>query len=82
MKRLAILLIALPLGGCGVAAGFNRLNAQTDYQASSASYKACLAERPPQACEGLRLAMEADDRKYNSFSAGLHRTDTLTILNR
>lgn len=75
--------ISLGLAGCGLAA---RIDARGDYQSSVAAYKACLAERAPQTCEGLRLAMEADERKYNNLSAGMHpgdtRSNTVTILNR
>ena len=65
-----------------------RIDARNDYQASEANYKVCLTANPssPQTCEGLRLAMEADERKYNNLSAGLHPGSqgaaTLTILNR
>jgi hypothetical protein len=47
-----------------------RLRGCRDYQASEAKYKSCLAANPatPQNCEGLRLAMEADERKYKSRS--------------
>ena len=73
------------LSGCGLAA---RVDARNEYQTSSANYKACLSANPsaPQNCEGLRLAMETDERKFNNLSAGLapgaQRSDTLTILNR
>jgi hypothetical protein len=57
-------------------------------KASATNYKACLAANPasPQNCEGLRLAMETDERKYNNLSAGLNpgsQTSTnVTVLNR
>lgn len=85
MRFLSILLACLSLAGCGVAA---RMDARNDYQASEAQYKTCLSANPsaPQNCEGLRLAMEADERKYNNFSAGLNpgsqRSGTVTVLNR
>jgi hypothetical protein len=75
----------LVLAGCGIAA---RIEARQDYQASTAQYKACLAANlsAPQSCEGLRLAAETDERKYNDLSAGLtpgaQRAGTVTILNR
>lgn len=83
--RFLALIGCFALGGCGIAA---RMDARTDYQSSTAQYKACLASNPaaPQNCEGLRLAMEADERKYNNLSAGLNpgsqSTANLTILNR
>lgn len=71
------------LGGCGVVA---RNDARMDYQASTAQYKACVAVNPPASCEGARLAMEADERKFTNLSAGLNpssqSTANLTVLNR
>lgn len=80
---IALSLVGL-LGGCGVAA---RYEARTEYQNSAAQYKACLAANAsaPQNCEGLRLAMETDERKYNNLSAGVVGSQTshnVTILNR
>ena len=85
MRFLGIVLYCITLAGCGVAA---RVDARNDYQTSSANYKACLASNPstPQNCEGLRLAIETDERKYNAFSAGLNpgsqSAGTVTVLNR
>ena len=72
------------LGGCGVAANYQ---ARTDYQNSAAQYKGCLAANPsaPQNCEGLRLAMETDERKYNNIGAGVYGqqgSGNLTVINR
>jgi hypothetical protein len=78
-------LLSMVLAGCGLAA---RTDARNDYRTSTDQYKACLGANPaaPQNCEGLRLAMEADERKYNNLSAGLNpdgqRSANLTILNR
>jgi hypothetical protein len=77
--------ISLALAGCGITA---RVDARNEYQASAANYKACLAANPaaPQNCESLRLAMEADERKYNNLSAGINpgsqTSSNVTILNR
>lgn len=85
MKRTLILLALVPLSGCGIAA---KIDARQDYQASEAQYKACLTANPaaPQNCEGLRLAMEADERKYTNLSAGTNpgsqTSHNVTILNR
>jgi hypothetical protein len=85
MRYMIVVVSSLMLAGCGISA---RVDARNDYQVSSANYKACLSANPatPQNCEGLRLAMEMDERKYNNLSAGLapgnQRSDTLTILNR
>lgn len=82
MRALAII-GCLALGGCAVVA---RNDARTDYLGSTNQYKTCLASNPPQTCEGARLAMEADERKYNNLSAGLNpgtqSSANLTILNR
>ena len=70
---------------CGIAA---KVDARQDYQASADKYKQCLAANPsaPQQCEGFRLAMEADERKYNNLSAGIQpgtqRASNITVLNR
>lgn len=84
--RIGLLLLLAPLiGGCGLVA---KVESRQEYQASAAQYKACLAANPaaPQSCEGLRLAMETDERKYNALSAGANpgaqRTGTLTVINR
>jgi hypothetical protein len=85
MAALATVAVAFSLAGCGLAA---RVDARNDYQASATNYKACLAANAasPQNCEGLRLAMETDERKYNNLSAGLNpgsQTSTnVTVLNR
>ena len=85
--KLAILLgiLSISVAGCGLAA---RTDARNEYRSSTADYKACLTANPatPQNCEGLRLAMEADERKYNNLSAGLNpdgqRSANVTILQR
>jgi hypothetical protein len=85
LLSMATLAVAIALAGCGIAA---RVDARNDYQASAANYKVCLAANAasPQNCDGLRLAMETDERKYNNLSAGLNpgsQTSTnLTVLNR
>lgn len=83
MKYLAIF-GCFVLGGCGLVA---RHEARTEYQASAAEYKTCLAANQslPQKCEGLRLVMEADERKYTNIGAGTtgyQGAGQLTILNR
>lgn len=86
MRRvLLVVLIAVSVGGCGVAA---RIDSRTNYQASTVAYKQCLAANPasPRNCEGLRLAMEADERQYNALSAGINpgsqSTANVTLLSR
>lgn len=82
MRALAII-GCFALGGCAVVA---RNDARTDYQASTVQYKTCLASSPPASCEGARLAMEADERKFTNLSAGLNpgsqSSANVTILNR
>jgi hypothetical protein len=85
MAAFATVAVAFSLTGCGIAA---RVDARNDYQTSAANYKGCLATNPasPQNCEGLRLAMETDERKYNNLSAGLNpgsqQSTNVTVLNR
>jgi hypothetical protein len=82
--RAIALLGCSALGGCAVAA---KIDARNDYQASAA-HKSCLASNPatPLNCEGLRLALEADERKYTNLSAGMNpgsqSSRNVTILNR
>lgn len=83
--RMSVLLGCLFLTGCGIAA---KVDSRNDYQASTEQYKACLAANPaaPKNCEGLRLAMEADERRYNNLSAGItpgaQTSANVTVLNR
>ena len=85
IRGIALLALGLALSSCGIAA---KVESRNDYQASAANYKACLTENAasPDRCEGYRLAMETDERKYNAMSAGIvrgaQRTNTVTILNR
>jgi hypothetical protein len=84
IRILALAAAGAALAGCGIAA---KVEARNDYQASSEQYKACLAANAsaPQNCEGLRLAMEADERKFQNMSAGASggsRSGAVTILNR
>jgi hypothetical protein len=85
MRFILLLMSCISLAGCGIGA---KVEARNDYRESAAQYKACLVANPtaPQNCEGLRLAMEADERKYNDLSAGINpgsqRANTVTILNR
>lgn len=85
MRAQLLLVLCLPLAGCGLAA---KVDARREYQDSAAQYKTCLTSNPasPQNCEGLRLAMEADERKYNNMSAGIdpgsQRSANITVLNR
>jgi hypothetical protein len=59
----------LMLGGCSIAA---KIDARTKFQKSVADYRACLDAHPWElkACDGKRLAMEAEERAYNNPSAG------------
>jgi hypothetical protein len=81
----AIALLGCSALGCAVAA---KIDARNDFQASAAQYKSCLASNPatPLNCEGLRLALEDDERRYGNLSAGMNpgsqSTRNVTILNR
>lgn len=85
MRLVAIIFSAALLAGCGIAA---KIEARNDYKTSAEQYKACLTANPasPQSCEGLRLAMETDERKFNSMSAGTNpgsqTSHNVTVLNR
>jgi hypothetical protein len=87
MRRIGALLLVLPLAGCGggIAA---KIEARNDYRASVDKYKQCLAENAatPQKCEGLRLAMESDERKSTNMSAALNenavRSSNITVQGR
>jgi hypothetical protein len=69
MRRAGVVLGALILGGCSIAA---KTDARTEYQKSAADYRACLDAHPWElkACDGKRLAMEAEERAYNNPSVG------------
>ena len=85
MRILMIVAAAACATGCGIAA---KVDARNEYQVSTEKYKQCLEANPsaPQQCEGLRLAMEADERKYNNLSAGItpggQRSSNVTVLGR
>jgi len=68
MKHAALLLIILVLSGCALR------QARQEYEGSTAQYKECLGanSETPQRCEGLRLAMEADERKFNTLTGSLN----------
>jgi hypothetical protein len=61
-----IISLTITLAGCGIAA---KIDARNGYRASVTAYMECLATHAPKDCEGLRLAMEADERQYNDASA-------------
>ena len=69
-STLLALTTAVGLTGCGLA---SRIDARRNYEASTAAYRACVTTNPPQACEGKRLAMEADERAFNAITAPASR---------
>lgn len=76
MRVLGVIMAGLILAGCAI------VQAKREYVNSTESYKACLLENvaTPQNCEGLRLAMEADERKYyNTKPPG---SDQITVMKR
>jgi hypothetical protein len=83
MRISMVVIVAGGLGGCGIATKFG---AREDYRASVTAYMECLATHAPKECEGLRLAMEADERQYNNPSAGIteggNGTATSKVQNR
>ena len=85
MWMIGALAISFALASCGIAA---KVDARNNYQEATARYKQCLEANPasPQNCEGLRLAMEAEEREYNNLSAGItpggQTSTNLTVLSR
>ena len=71
MRVIAAIAFAAALAGCSIA---DKITARNEYERSASSYKQCLAANPsaPQQCEGLRLAMEAVERKRDSIDTDLH----------
>jgi hypothetical protein len=75
MKRtLCLAACLLALAGCGLSAKIDPRTAyqKSAYRKSVDDYNACANANPTnlQACEGKRLAMEADERAFNNMSAG------------
>jgi hypothetical protein len=70
MKPALVVLCMLALVGCGIVA---KIDARTEYQKTVADYSACLDAHPWElkACDGKRLAMEAEERAYNNLFAGV-----------
>ena len=84
LKNVVLAPIALLLTGCAVAAV---RDSSQQYQQSLAAYKTCLGANGanPKACEGQRLAMEADERAFNNRSAALqgsNRTSNIIVQER
>jgi hypothetical protein len=85
LRRLLIVpALAALLVGC-VVGGENALH---DMERSKAAYKACLAAREPEACDGLRQAYEADRSAYRATpkvciggggGAGAHDIGSTTV---
>lgn len=69
IRAAASIAALLLLSGCGIS---TKIGARNDYLASEANYKNCLAQNSanPRQCDGLRLALEADERKYQNLSEG------------
>ena len=74
LRLVTLALVGASLGGCALA---NRIESQQNYHDSEAKYRNCLAANAPQACEGPRLAMEADERAFNNMSGRSVNVNTL-----
>jgi hypothetical protein len=77
----AVCIATFGLQGCGIA---DKVDARNQTHRSLAAYKACLIQHAQVmgACEGARLAYEADLKTYRAFSAGIHPgTDNTLNLN-
>lgn len=83
MRSITIIIsFTVTLAGCGIAA---KIDARNDYRTSVTAYMECLATHAPKDCEGLRLAMEADERQHNALAvepAGGNTTANINIQNR
>jgi hypothetical protein len=70
LRVIAAVVFAAALAGCSIA---DKVSSRNEYERSASSYKQCLTANPsaPQQCEGLRLAMEAVERKRDSIDTDL-----------
>jgi hypothetical protein len=66
-------LAAVSLLGCAGSPVAMQREAEAQYAKSVTNYRTCLTDNSSnvKACEGLRLAMEADERAFNNMSASL-----------
>jgi hypothetical protein len=72
VKVVLLLALTASVSACGIAA---KVDARNEYQKSLAAFKACLAAHPDDpntACQSQKMAMEADERAYNNFGAGIN----------
>jgi hypothetical protein len=74
MRILGVAALCAALAGCGVVARMEDrqeyVKARQQYDESTAAYRTCLVANGAnlRACEGQRLAMEADERAFNNIS--------------
>jgi hypothetical protein len=70
MTRMLVVLCALTVAGCGVAA---KIDPRAEYQNSLDDYRACINSdlKNLQACEGKRAVMETNERAYNNTTTGM-----------
>jgi hypothetical protein len=78
MRNISIISLTVTLSGCGIAA---KIDARNDYRASVTAYMECLATHATKDCEGLRLAMEADERQHNAPAADTAGGNSATNIN-
>jgi hypothetical protein len=71
VRVITVLVLVFALAGCSIA---DKITARNEYQQSADSYNQCMATNPnaPRQCEGLRLSMEAVERKRDSIDTDLH----------
>ena len=72
-RYLLLGLTAVSLAGCAGSPIAAQRDARANYAKSVANYRTCLTDNPAniKACDGPRLAMEADERAFNNMSAAL-----------
>jgi hypothetical protein len=80
MRFLILVMAGVTLSGCGIAA---KIDARNEMMDSKRDYTNCLTAHPDdtKACEGYRLAYQADMQAYRATSAGIMRgrNDTVNV---
>ncbi len=78
---ISVIVACATVAGCEIAA---KVNARDDMEKSKAAYKGCLIAHSSNtgACEGYRLAYDADMRAYRAETAGTQPgvNDTINIV--
>jgi hypothetical protein len=83
MRVMGIVALCAALGGCAGSPFAAQRDARANYEKSVANYRTCLIDNPSdvKACDGLRLAQEADERAFNNMSAALQNRNSTANIN-